>query len=115
MSRRTAAWLAYSVLALAALLSVLGSLLLLLNDRFPAPLDGDIATFRDLLGGRGLIASRRPENLIGWMFCSIGLASAWEFFAQEYAFYALVTQPGTLPGGVWMAWTRSGRRASRGR
>jgi hypothetical protein len=52
-----------------------------------------------------LIASRRPENPIGWMFCVIGLASVWEFFASEYAFYALVIQPGALPAGVWMAWT----------
>jgi len=52
-----------------------------------------------------LIASRRPENPIGWMFCVIGLASVREFFATEYAFYALVTRPGALPGGVWMAWT----------
>ena len=37
MSRRTAAWLAYAMLALAVLLGVLGSLLLLLNDRFPPP------------------------------------------------------------------------------
>ena len=106
MSRRTAAWLAYSVLALAALLSVLGSLLLLLNDRFPPPSMEFLLAFGTFLVVGVLIASRRPENLIGWMFCSIGLASAWEFFAQEYAFYALVTQPGTLPGGVWMAWTQ---------
>jgi len=40
------------------------------------------------------------------MFCLIGLASVWEFFATEYTFYALVTQPGALPGGVWIAWSR---------
>jgi hypothetical protein len=40
------------------------------------------------------------------MFCLIGLPSVWEFFATEYAFYALVTQPGALPGGVWIAWSR---------
>lgn len=106
MTPRAAAWLAYSVLALAVLLSVLGSLLLLLNDRFPPPSMEILLPFVTFLVVGVLIASRRPENLIGWMFCSIGLASAWEFFAQEYAFYALVTQPGTLSGGVWMAWTQ---------
>jgi len=40
------------------------------------------------------------------LFCLIGLPSVWEFFATEYAFYALVTQPGALPGGVWIAWSR---------
>jgi hypothetical protein len=106
MSTRTATWLAYSMLALAVLLGVLGVLLLLLNDRFPPPFGGILLAFISFLIVGVLIASRRPENPIGWMFCLIGLASIWEFFAQEYAFYALVTQPGTLPGGVWMAWTQ---------
>jgi hypothetical protein len=105
MSRRTAAWLAYFLAALAVLLGVLGSLLLLLNDRFPPPSWDILLGFVTFLVVGGLIASRRPENPIGWMFCLIGLASLWDFFSQEYAFYALVTQPGTLPGGVWMAWT----------
>jgi hypothetical protein len=106
MSARAASWLAYSVLALAVLLGVLGSLLLLLNDRFPPPSMEILLPFVTFLVVGVLIASRRPENPIGWMFCLIGLSSAWEFFAQEYAFYALVTQPGALPGGVWMAWTQ---------
>jgi hypothetical protein len=106
MSARAASWLAYSVLALAVLLVVLGSLLLLLNDRFPPPSMEILLPFVTFLVVGVLIASRRPENPIGWMFCLIGLSSAWEFFAQEYAFYALVTQPGALPGGVWMAWTQ---------
>jgi hypothetical protein len=106
MSSRTAAWLAYSMLALAVLLGVLGILLLLLNDRFPPPFGGILLAFISFLVVGVLIASRRPENPIGWMFCIIGLASAWEFFAQEYAHYTLITQPGALPGGVWMAWTQ---------
>ena len=109
MSRRTAAWLVYSILALAVLLGVLGSLLLLLNERFP-PSSGDslwyTLAFLSFLVVGVLIASRRPENPIGWMFCTIGLASAWEFFAREYAIYTLVTQPGALPAGVWIAWTQ---------
>ena len=105
MSRRTAAWLAYFLVALAVLLGLLGSLLLLLNDRFPPPSWDILLGFVTFLVVGVLISSRRPENPIGWMFCLIGLASLWDFFSQEYAFYALVTQPGTLPGGVWMAWT----------
>jgi hypothetical protein len=106
MSRRTAAWLAYSILVLAVLLVILGSLLLLLNARFPPPSGGYILAFLSFLVVGVLIASHRPENPIGWMFCVIGVASVWEYFAQEYAFYALVTHPGALPGGVWMAWTQ---------
>jgi hypothetical protein len=106
MSTRVATWLAYSVLAMAVILGALGSLLLVLNDRFPPPSGDVLLAFVSFLLVGVLIASRRPENPVGWMFCLIGLASVWEFFAQEYAFYALVTQPGTLPGGAWMAWTR---------
>jgi hypothetical protein len=106
MSRRTAAWLAYFLAALAVLLGVLGSLLLLLNDRFPPPSGDVLLAFVSFLIVGVLIASHRPENPIGWMFCIIGLASVWEFFANEYAFYALVTQPSALPGGVWMGWSR---------
>ena len=106
MSQRTATWLACSVLALAVILGVLGILLLLLNDRFPPPFGGLLLAFVSFLVVGVLIASRRPENPIGWMFCLIGLASVLEFFAQEYAYYTLVTQPGALPGGVWVAWTQ---------
>ncbi len=106
MSRRTAAWLAYSMLALVVLLGVLGSVLLFLNNRFPPPSGAILLAFATFLVVGVLLASRRPENPIGWMFCLIGLPSVWEFFATEYAFYALVTQPGALPGGVWMAWSR---------
>ncbi len=105
MTRRTAAWLAYSIVALAVLLGVLGCLLLFLNDRFPPPSGDILLAFASFLVVGGFIASRRPENPIGWMFCIIGLASVWEFFATEYAFYALVTQPGALPAGVWMGWS----------
>ena len=51
-----------------------------------------------------VIASRRPTNSIGWLFCVIGLTNILSQFATEYATYALVTQPGSLPGGTVMAW-----------
>jgi hypothetical protein len=94
-------------MVLALLLGVFGTLLLLINDRSPSPFDtGYALAFVSFLIVGLLIAARRPENPIGWMFCVIGLASAWDFFAQQYAIYALVTRPGVLPAGVWMAWTR---------
>jgi MFS family permease len=105
LSRRTVSWLVRSVLVLTVILGVLGSLLLFLNDRFPPPSGDVLLAFVSFLIVGLLIALRRPENPIGWMFCMIGLASVWEFFAHEYAFYALVTQPGALPGGVWMGWS----------
>jgi hypothetical protein len=45
----------------------------------------------------GLIASRRPENLYGWLWLGFGLAFTLLLFAEVYAAYALVAQPGLLP------------------
>ena len=36
-----------------------------------------------------LVASRRPENAIGWMFCFVGLVFLTEGFALSYANFAL--------------------------
>lgn len=51
-----------------------------------------------------LIASRRPQNVIGWTFCGAALLASFGTFAEEYAHYALITAPGSLPGGWAMAW-----------
>ena len=46
-----------------------------------------------------LIASRRPENPIGWLFLAFGLVAAIDFAAYSYAYRALVSHPGSLPAG----------------
>ena len=46
-----------------------------------------------------LIASRRPENPIGWLFVAFGVIAAVDFAAYSYAYRALVSHPGALPGG----------------
>jgi hypothetical protein len=51
-----------------------------------------------------LIVARRPANLIGWSFVAAGFGLALQGFASEYAVYALLTDPGALPGGAWLAW-----------
>src|SRR5215469_13568417 len=44
-----------------------------------------------------LIASRRPDNAIGWLLGSIGLSVAISMFAEQYALYGLATAPGAVP------------------
>jgi hypothetical protein len=44
-----------------------------------------------------LIATRRPDNAIGWLLGSIGLALATSMFAEQYAVYGLKTAPGAVP------------------
>jgi hypothetical protein len=51
-----------------------------------------------------VVASRQPGNAIGWTFCAIGPPLAFSSFAHEYAVHALITEPGSLPGGHLMAW-----------
>jgi signal transduction histidine kinase len=54
-----------------------------------------------------LVASRRPENPIGWLLLSSGLLYAVMVSVGEYGAYALLTERGALPGGVLAAWLGS--------
>src|SRR5947209_6378176 len=51
-----------------------------------------------------LIVSHQPGNSIGWIFCAVGGLIGFWFFAGQYAAYTLVVAPGSLPGGVAVAW-----------
>ena len=50
-----------------------------------------------------VVASRQPRNIIGWIYCLVGVLAGVQFFAQEYAVLALLGRPGWLPGGEWAA------------
>ena len=56
-----------------------------------------------------LLVVRRPENPIGALLCVAGLALSLLAAAEEYARLALITSPGSLPGGrvaaYLMMWT----------
>lgn len=75
MSTRAPAWLAYSMLALALLFGLLGCFLLPLNGRPPSGDTWYTLAFSAFPVVGVVIASRRPRNPIGWMFCVIGLAN----------------------------------------
>src|SRR6266508_2135590 len=51
-----------------------------------------------------VIVARRPRNPVGWLCCAVGLLLGPAFFGQDYAWYALVREAGSLPGGQVMAW-----------
>jgi hypothetical protein len=53
-----------------------------------------------------VLASRRPANPIGWVFCAAGLGGAATQFAGQYGVYALFTRPGALPAGRWLVWVQ---------
>jgi hypothetical protein len=51
-----------------------------------------------------IVASRRPENPVGWLLCLSGAAVSTSSFASQYAIYALLAEPGSLRAGEVMAW-----------
>ena len=106
MSRRTVAWFAWSVWALTVPATILTLIFASLNEPSPSLWDEVllpvlILTFSTV---GALVASYRPENAIGWLFL-IG-AFVWIVgeLTLEYGVYALITDPGALPAGVWAAW-----------
>src|SRR5215204_2310224 len=108
MSRRTAAWLAWSLWAVTVALTALSLVLLVLNLRYPnAPIPnyslGNALVVIDVTVG-AIVASRRPENPVGWLLCLSGVAVSTSSFTSEYAIYSLLAQPNSLPAGEAMAW-----------
>jgi hypothetical protein len=51
-----------------------------------------------------VIVAHRPGNALGWIFSAIGLLSSAGVLAMEYAEYAYLTRPGSLPGAALTAW-----------
>jgi hypothetical protein len=109
MSARFAAWLAWSVSALALALAALSFLLIALNLSLNTPVyfywlePATIAVGYSVIGA--IIASRLPSHPIGWLCCAIGVMAAVESFSSEYALYALLApHPEPLLGGKVMAW-----------
>jgi hypothetical protein len=54
-----------------------------------------------------VVASRRPDHPVGWLFCAIGFIAAARHLGAEYATYAVVAQQGALPWGAIVAWISS--------
>jgi uncharacterized membrane protein YhdT len=109
MSARTATWLAWSLCALSLALTALSLLLLALNLSHPNthiydPWLDNMLTAISYAPVGALIASRHPENLVGWLLCLYGLVISISHFGAQYATYALLAQPDSLPAGEAMAW-----------
>ena len=111
MSTRTAAWLAWSLWALTVTLTALSLLLLVLNLSYPNThiFDwwlGNALVVIDVTVG-AIVASHRPENPVGWLLCLSGVVISTDSFVAQYATYALLAQPNSLPAGEAMAWIAS--------
>jgi hypothetical protein len=112
MSTRAASWLAWSLWALSLAAIAASVALQVLNASTPTAATrgpvvlgiGFFLVFMSFATVGALVASRQPGNLIGWIFCALGLFLPLAGASEEYALYALVTQPDSLPGGEVMAW-----------
>jgi signal transduction histidine kinase len=51
-----------------------------------------------------ILATRRPQNPIGWLFTVAGVSLSLGAFGTAYAVHALRVDPGSLPGGYALAW-----------
>jgi hypothetical protein len=51
-----------------------------------------------------VLASRRPQNRIGWLALAAGLTLGLSSFADQYGQRALVAAPGSLPAGPAALW-----------
>lgn len=51
-----------------------------------------------------IVASRRPDNVIGWIFLGIGLSQAFDTAATLAALYGLVVAPGSIPFADLWSW-----------
>ncbi len=104
--------LARATAAAAVVLTTVGLVLQALTRATPVPLDfgsREAASVTALvylglpvLGA--LVAARQPRMLYPWVFIVTGLTMTLWVFADGFAVYALLTSPGSLPGGHLAAW-----------
>src|ERR671912_1061081 len=109
VSRHTSVRLAWELCVVSLALTALSLLLFILNLSYPNThlyepwLDNTLsAVFYPTVGA--IVASRRPENPVGWLLCLYGLVTSFSYFCAEYAIYALLAQPNSLPAGEALVW-----------
>jgi hypothetical protein len=105
VTARTAARLAWSLCAGCVVVGVGGVVVIqVFNGTVglgSAPLLASLLAFA-VVGG--LVASREPRNPVGWLLVAVAVCITVRFVAESYARYALITAPGSLPGGLYAAW-----------
>jgi hypothetical protein len=110
MNTRRARRIAYAIAAVSLALTAAGLLLFLdiawRSGQFAIDANGTgglVLGFTFSVVG-AIVASRRPENPIGWIYLAIGLSQGLNVFAWGYAGYGLVAAPGSLPMADVMSW-----------
>jgi hypothetical protein len=103
-------WVAWSMLAVFIVSVIFATILAVADGSFqqdPANLVVYELGFGAFMVVGALVVAHRPGNPIGWIFSAIALLAFTAGLAAEYATYALVTRPGSLPGATFAAWYTS--------
>jgi hypothetical protein len=101
---------AWSMLAVFVVSLVVGLILAVANGSFQQDAANQVMLFvgfSAFMVVGALIVAHRPGNAIGWIFSAIALLAFTAQMASEYATYAYVTRPGSLPGAILAAWYAS--------
>jgi hypothetical protein len=110
VSTRAASWLAWSLCGLSLVLTALSLFLFALNLFYSGAHDYDYYWLQNAVQAGSfsiigaIIASRLPANPVGWLFCAAACTIAVECLSAEYAIYALLARPDSLPLGEALAW-----------
>jgi hypothetical protein len=110
-------WLAVGIWVATVVLVVMALVLLAKNGSAPsfgriadargqrtvAAAAGVLCTLAFVTVGATVVWHRRRQ-VVGWLFCLVGLSLAIQALAAFYATHALVASPGSLPGGPVMGW-----------
>jgi hypothetical protein len=105
--RKRSTWAAWSMLAIFVACHGVGIPLSVANGNFqrqPGFAVALLLAFTAFMVVGAVIVAHRPGNAVGWIFSAIGLLAATGTLALDYAEYAYVTRPGSLPGAVMAAW-----------
>src|SRR5215216_450674 len=117
-SRRAAAWLAWSLVALSVALLVGGlvlsrlarsavSDLSLVSETEDASVVVNLITLLPFSMVGAIVASRQPRNAIGWLFCGVGVTVGFNSFAGDFAEFWLAGGFGVSSIGETAAWFSS--------
>ena len=109
-SARAAGWLALSSWILSVLIAAAALVIMFFgwsaevptHEMAPVLFPVLLATAFSTVGA--LVASRCPENLIGWIMCAIGLLFALNALAGSYAAHALYSGSEQMSGAAFATW-----------
>jgi hypothetical protein len=100
-------WVAWSMLAVFVVSLVVGLPLAVANGIFRQDAGNQVLLvlgFSAFMVVGALIVAHRPGNAIGWLFSASALLAVTGQMAGQYALYAFLTRPGSLPGATLALW-----------